>query len=224
MSERSDGVTITVRGEHEERIAPEEAVAHLTVRAEGPERGPVVEALSARSAPVGEDLARREADGSVVRWSSQRVAVWSERPWSDGRRLAPVHHASVEFAATFTDVPTLSWWLGEVAEHDGVEIGAIEWRLTPATATRVEAAVAARAVEAAVERASAYAAAIGLAEVVPVEIADAGLLAHAEPAASAPRLMRAAMSTGMDAAGPAVDLRPDDIVVSATVEARFTAR
>ena len=40
-------VVITVRGEHEARIAPERAIAHLTVRAEGHERGVVVERMGA---------------------------------------------------------------------------------------------------------------------------------------------------------------------------------
>lgn len=42
-------VTITVRGDHETRIAPEEAVARLSIRAEGPERGAVVERIAALS-------------------------------------------------------------------------------------------------------------------------------------------------------------------------------
>ena len=49
-------VTITVRGEHETRVPPEEAVAHLSVRAEGPERGAVVERIAALAAPLRDDL------------------------------------------------------------------------------------------------------------------------------------------------------------------------
>lgn len=214
-------VTITVRGTHQERIAPEQAVAHVSVRAEGAERGPVVELLSARSAPVGADLTARQAQGSLVQWSSQRIVVWTERPWSDGRRLAPVHHASIEFTAVFGDALSLSWWLGEVAERDGVEVGAIHWRLTPETARQVERAVAARAVEVAVDRATAYAAAIGRDEVVPVEIADAGLLGGGD-ATPAPQMVPAALAR--DAGAPAFDMRPADITVAATVEARFLVR
>jgi uncharacterized protein len=215
-------VTITVRGEHEERIAPEEAVARIVVKAEGAERGPVVDVLSSRSAPVGAELTARQAQGSLVSWSSQRMYVWSERPWADGRQLAPVHHASIELTAVFADAPTLSAWLGEVATHEGVDVGAIEWRLSPETAKRVEGEVAARAVAVAVERATAYASAIGCTHVIPLEIADAGLLSGPDAVAPAPRLMRAAMA--MDAGAPAFDLRPEDITIAATVEARFTAR
>ena len=97
-------VVITVKGEHETRIAPERAVAHLTIRAEGPERGAVVERMAGYSEPVRDDLASRASAGTVVDWTSQRVSVWSERPWSpEGKRLAPVHYATVDFSATFAD-------------------------------------------------------------------------------------------------------------------------
>ncbi len=45
-------VVITVRGEHETRLAPEEAVVHLSVRTEGPERGEVVERMSRLADPA----------------------------------------------------------------------------------------------------------------------------------------------------------------------------
>ena len=73
-------------------------------------------------------------------------------------------------------------------------------------------------------RATAYAAALGLAEVTAVEVADVGLLGDGSPAAASgpsPRMMMAA--SPMDSAS-ALELQPADIVVSAAVEARFSAR
>jgi hypothetical protein len=221
-------VIISVRGEHETRIAPERAVAHLTIRAEGPERGAVVERMAALSEPVRDDLVARASAGTVVEWTSQRVSVWSERPWSgDGKRLRPVHYATVDFSAVFTDFAVLSWWAGEVAEQEGVQLGWIDWQLTPETRAATEREVAAGAVGVAVARANAYAGAIGLASVTPVEIADLGLLARPESAeqAPAPRMLMAKASFAGDAGGgPAVQLQPEDIVITASVEARFTAR
>jgi uncharacterized protein YggE len=220
-------VVITVRGENERRIAPERAVAHLTIRAEGPERGAVVERMAAFSEPVRDDLASRKAAGTVAEWTSQRVSVWSERPWSaDGKRLAPVHYGSVDFTATFTDFAVLSWWAGEVVEREGVQLGWIDWQLTPGTRSATERDVAAGAVAVAVERANAYASAIGLSTVTPLEIADVGLLARSDPAQPAPRMLMAkAEFAAADAGGgSAVQLQPDDIVITAAVEARFTAR
>ena len=221
-------VVITVRGEHETRIAPERAVAHLTIRAEGPERGAVVERMAAYSEPVRDDLSTRKSTGTVSEWTSQRVSVWSERPWApDGRRLAPVHYGSVDFSVTFADFAVLSWWAGEVAEREGVQLGWIDWQLTPETRAATEREVAAGAVGVAVTRANAYAAALGLSTVTPLEIADAGLLARPESSAAGreERMMMAKASFAADAGGgPSVQLQPEDIVITAVVEARFTVR
>ena len=102
-------VVITVRGEHEARVAPEEGIVRLSVRAEGPERGGVVERISALSEPLRTDLSARKEQGGVREWSSQRVAVWANRPWNaEGKQLSLVHYASVEFSAVFTDFAALS--------------------------------------------------------------------------------------------------------------------
>ena len=217
-------VIITVRGESQTRVAPEHAVAHVSAAADGAERGVVVERIAALAEPVRADLAARKAAGGIADWSSQRVSVWADRPWnSDGRQLDPVHHASVELTATFTDVLALSDWLNQIAATEGLQVGVVDWQLSPETRARVERDVATDAVAAAVERATAYASAIGLTQVTPVQIADLGLLNGGAPEAPAPRMFaRAAMA--MDAAPPAaVDFRPDDIVVTAAVEARFSA-
>ena len=136
-------------------------------------------------------------------WSSQRVSVWANRPWNnEGKQLALVHYASVEITATFTDFAALSWWVSDVAERDGVQVDGVTWRLTPATAKATEAEVAAQAVKVAVDRATAYAGAIGLATVTPLEIADLGLLTHRpETPSPAPKMMRAMAMGAMDAGG-----------------------
>ena len=220
-------VIITVRGEHEARVAPERGVVHASVRAEGPERGAVVERIAALALPLREDLEARKAAGGIAEWSSQRVSVWANRPWNnEGKQLALVHYASVELTATFTDFAALSWWVSDIAEREGLQIDTVTWSLSPATARATEASTARQAVEVAVERATAYASAIGLGTVAPLEIADLGLLQRNEAAPSpAPKMMRAMAMGAMDAGGaPAVEFQPEDITVTAAVEARFAAR
>ncbi len=224
-------VVITVRGEHETRVAPEEAVAHLSVRTEGRERGQVVERMSSLAAPLRDDLESRKASGVVSEWSSKNVAVWANRPWNnEGKQLALVHYASVEVTAVFTDFASLSWWMTDVAEREGVQVDGVTWRLTPGTRKATEAEVASQAVKVAVERATAYAGAIGLTSVTPLEIADLGLLTQGEspaPAGGGMVLRAAKASFAMDAGAagtPTVELQPEEIVVTAGVEARFIAR
>ncbi len=222
-------VIITVRGEHEARVAPEEGVARLTVRTEGPERGAVVERIVALSTPLRDDLTARKEQGGVREWSSQRVSIWANRPWNEhGTQLALVHYASVEITATFTDFSALSWWLTTVAEREGVQIDGVTWQLSPSTRKTTEADVAAQAVSVAVDRATAYAGAIGLSTITPLEIADLGLLTEGGGSRQN-EMMRMPKAMMMSAVadtggGGSLEFQPEDIIVTAGVEARFTAR
>lgn len=218
-------VTVTVRGEHERRVAPERATIRVSVRSEGPERTVVLEHVMRLADPVRTSITERADAGSIVDWTSTRLSVRAERPWSnDGKRLAPVFYASVDFTATFAEASELSIWTSDISPWDGVEVGGVEWHLTPETRTQVEQEVAAEAVGVAVTRAQAYAGALGLEQVTPVEIADAGLISKAQGSAEAP-LMKARGGIAFAAdAGPVMEYEPDEIVISATVEARFLAR
>lgn len=218
-------VTVTVRGEHETRIAPENATIHVNVRAEGAERTAVVDDVMRLAEPVRDGLVARAEDKTVVEWTSKRLGVRAERPWnSEGKRLAPVYYASIDFTATFVEASELSIWVTDVSPWDGVEVGWVDWRLTPQTRARVEREVAALAVSTAVTRAEAYAGALGLHSVTPVEIADVGLMSSGQPAPGAPMLKaRGGVAFAADVA-PAMEYEPEEIVISATVEARFIAR
>lgn len=217
-------VTVTVRGEHEVRVAPERATVRVSVRTEGSERTDVVERVQRLATPLRDGLAARAESGSITAWTSTQSSVRAERPWSnDGTRLAPVFHASVEFTATFDEASELSIWISEVSAWDGVEVGWVDWHLTPETASRIEQEVAAQAVTVAVTRAGTYAAALGLGEVTPLEIADTGLISSGEPSPPNPMLKARTAAFAADAA-PGMRFEPDDIVISATVEARFLAR
>ncbi len=214
-------VIVTVRGEQERRVAPEHAVVQVSVRTDGPERGPVVERATTLAEPLRDDLVAHQRSGEVVEWSSGRASVWAERPWNnEGRQLPPVHHASIEITATFRDFGALSWWVGEIAENDAVQVAAVRWELSPDTRATVEREVAGEAVRVAVERARAYAEALGLETVSPLEMADAGLLLPRPSEPGAPKMLRAMAAES----APGVSLQPADIVVSAAVEGRFLAR
>lgn len=216
-------VTITVRGENETRIAPERATIHVTVRADGAERSSVVERTMGLAEPIRTSISERHDAGSVMEWSSKRLSIRAERPWNDqGKQLAPVYYASIDFTATFTEASELSIWVSEISPWDGVDVGWVNWHLTPQTRADAEREVASSAVGVAVQRAQAYAAALGLESVTPVEIADTGLLSREQ--SPAPQMLKARAAFAASAAGPAMEYEPEDIVISATVEARFTAR
>ncbi|GAA3925514.1 SIMPL domain-containing protein [Microbacterium soli] len=212
-------VIITVRGEHELRVAPERATVHLAVSGDGAVQDEVVAAVLAAAAPVREGLEERQRAGTVDEWTSRRLGVHSERPWSsEGRQLAPVHRATVEFTATFSDIPEMSLWVSGVSAEDSVSIGEVRWHLTPQTEAALEREAATLAVGAAVTRARAYAEALGLDDVTPLEITDRGLISTGAPAQPKAVMMRAAMDSG-----PVMRFQADEITVSATVEGRFRA-
>lgn len=218
-------VTITVRGEHEARVAPERATIRVTVRAEGPVRASVVDLVLRLAEPLRLSITERSDAGSVVDWSSKRLSVRAERPWNnEGKRLAPVYYASIDFTATFTEASELSVWVSDVSAWDGVEIGWVNWHLTPATRARVEREVAAAAVGVAVTRAEAYAGALGRSSVTPVEIADVGLISNREAAPAQPMMKARGAAFAAADSSPGMEYEPEEIVVSATVEGRFLAR
>jgi uncharacterized protein YggE len=218
-------VTITVRGEHEARVAPERATIRVTVRAEGPERSAVVDGVLRLAEPLRASITERKDAGSVLEWTSKSMSVRAERPWNaEGKRLAPVYYASVDFTATFAEASELSLWVSDISPWEGVEIGWVNWHLTSGTTADIEREVASAAVGVAVTRARAYAEALGLTDVTPLEIADTGLISSGQPS-PAPQLMKArgAVAFAADSA-PAMEYEPEEIVISATVEARFSAR
>jgi uncharacterized protein YggE len=161
--------------------------------------------------------------GPVTWWSAEQLRIWSTRPWNqDGEQLPLVHHASVGVAVKFRDFQALSRWVGEhVAGTDGFRLSSVEWALTVRRRDELAQQVRSRAVQDAVTRAQQYADALGLGKVIPVALADAGMLgANLHPTAGpGVALMRAASTGG----APDVELVPEDIEVSAEVDARFLA-
>jgi uncharacterized protein YggE len=218
-------VTITVRGEHETRIAPERATVRVSVRAEGPERTAVVEHAMRLAEPLRASITGRADAGTIVDWTSTQLSVRAERPWNnEGKRLAPVYYASIDFTATFAAASELSLWVTDVSPWEGIEVGWVNWHLTPATRTRIEREVAAQAVGVAVTRAETYARALGRNEVVPLEIADVGLISEGQQNPVAPMMKSRGVAFAAADSAPAMDYEPEDIFISATVEARFVAR
>jgi hypothetical protein len=161
--------------------------------------------------------------GPVTWWSAEQLRTWSTRPWNkDGVQLPLVHHASVDVEVKFRDFSSLSRWVSQhVANTDGFRVSHVEWALTSKRRTELQRQVRTRAVEDAVLRAQQYADALGLGRIRPVAIADAGMLGanlHPEGGSGGAYLRSAGMPVG---GAPDVELLPEDIQVSAAVDARF---
>jgi uncharacterized protein len=211
---------ITVRGSFAAFEQPERGTVHATIAYEGPAMEPVygrvardLDAVKASIAPLDKD------NGPVTWWSADQLRTWSNRPWNkDGKQLPLVHHASVDFEVKFRDFSALSRWVGEhVANTEGFRVTRVEWALTEKRREALQQDVRARAVRDAVTRAQEYADALGLGQIRPVAIADAGMLGARPESGPSPAFMRAAAVGG----APDVELVPEHIEVSAEVDARF---
>lgn len=215
---------ITVRGCYATSRAPERAIVSATIGYEGPVMEPVYERvirdLETVKASVS-PLADSEGD-AVTWWSADRLRTWSERPRTrEGGQLPLAYHVSVGVRVEFGDFTALSTWLGSlVAAVEGFGVSAIEWTLTEAHRDELLSEVRNRAVQDAVTRAQQYADALGLGEIRPVAVADAGMLADIPGSPGGPRFRSAA---AVAANAPALELVPRDIEFSVEVDARFTA-
>lgn len=219
---------ITVRGFFSAFQLPERGTVQASISFEGAAMQPVydrvahaLESVKASIAPLHD-----EESGPVTWWSAKQLRTWSNRPYNrDGKQLALVHHASVGVEVKFRDFAALSRWVGEhTVNTDGFHVSHVRWALTEARRDELLHHVRTEAVRDAVTRAQQYADALELGTVVPIAIADAGMLgASLHPdGGNSGTFMRAMAAPGSASGGaPDVELVPEDIEVSASVDARF---
>jgi uncharacterized protein YggE len=226
------GTIITVQGEHSAWYPAERATVRVSVHAFGAKREPVF----ARALAAAETLRNQiepmvdKNAGPVTWWASDRVSVWSERPWNnEGKQLPLVYHASLDVTAKFKDFDALSRWVEEAAVIADVTIASVAWDLTEATKTSANTEVRSRAVKDAVAKASVFAQAVGLAKVTAIAIADPGMLGDQTGGGGFPQpaMMKASMRGGAafdaQSAGPQLQLKPEEIEIASVVDARFSA-
>ena len=218
--------TITVQGRFSAFYPAERATVEISVHHEASKRQPAFDATVSAADVVRSTIEalHNPAAGPITWWASDTVQVWNEKPWNnEGKQLPPVFHARIGFTAKFSDFAALARWIEAVSTTDSVSVGSIGWALTEARTAGVTAEVRSRAVKDAVAKASVYAQSIGLGSVTAVAIADPGMLGDQVRGGGSPEasFMRAKSVGG--GAEPSLSLKPEDIEVSAVVDARFVA-
>jgi uncharacterized protein len=217
---------ITVHGSYASFLPPERGTVHATISYEGSAMRTVYDRVASDLESVQASITplRNTDDGPVTWWSAKQVRTWSNRPWNkDGRQLPLVHHASVDIEVKFRDFAALTRWVGEhVSATEGFRISHVEWALTEQRRDELLKEVRTRAVRDAATRAQQYADALGLGPVRPVAVADTGMLGvGGRPEGGGGVAFLRAAHAGPPAASAEVELVPEDIEVSATVDARF---
>ena len=215
--------TITVRGEFSRRYPAERAILTASVSFDGEDREAIITETADTASTVREHLAELKHDGAITSWSSDRVQVWAERPWNqDGQQLDAVTHASIGFRLVFTEFDELGRFLSDFSTTAGVAFQQIQWELTDATRTTATAEVRSRAVKDAVAKATVFAQSIGLGTVRATALADPGMLGdQTSPLSPATFAMDARMAKS--SGDPQLSVNPEDIEVTALVDARFLA-
>lgn len=216
--------TITVQGSHDAFYPAERATVTVAIAFEGPERATVVaQTTEGTTALVAGIADRHDPERGPVTWfATDRLQVWSHRPFNDkGEQVPLVHHAQTVTRAKFRDFDELARWLERAATYPGVRVDGIEWALTEKTRLGAVSAVRTRAVEEARAKAQTYADALGLSGLRCVAVADPGLLNDTSGAVGHP--MPASFSRAAADGGSGLAFTPEDIAVSAAVDARFLA-
>ncbi|WP_156391651.1 MULTISPECIES: SIMPL domain-containing protein [unclassified Nocardioides] len=220
----------TVRGSHTAFQSPERGTVMATLGFEGPELKPVynrvVNDLDAVKKSI--QVLHNPEHGPVTWWATKHIRTWANRPWNqDGKQLPLVHHASISLEVKFRDFTKLTDWVGRhVTGTAGFSLDGVVWALTENNRQDLERAVRTRAVQDASRRAQEYADALDLGTVRPVAVADAGMLTMGispmDGGGAAPYMRMASMAKDSSGASE-LELSPEDIEVSAQVDARFVS-
>lgn len=216
---------ITVQGSFDAFHPAERATVSVAVGFEGPERAPVVARTSEGTAALVAGIRDRHdpAAGPVTWFATDRLRVWSQRPYNNkGDQKPLVHHALTTTRAKFRDFDELARWVERAATYPGVRVDGIEWALTERTRTAAVEEARTRAVEEARRKAQTYAGALGLGPVRCVAVADPGMLGDHSSAQGGGGVTAFARAAKAEEPG-GLSFTPEDIAVSATVDARFVA-
>ena len=210
-----DGVTISVRGESHLDAPAELGTVTVAVRASDRDPAAAYDRVVRKTAQLSAKLTSLVESEAVLRWSVGPVSRWWNHDPGSSRRQHEVRQV-VRF--TMPGRAHVAEWLSSTADDGGLESDGVHWSLTDETRSRLLREVRAAAVADARARAHDYADAAGLGLPRLTALSDTGLLGGGGGVEMASARL---MSDAADDLGQT--LRPDDIRVTAVVEARFTA-
>ncbi|WP_116947711.1 SIMPL domain-containing protein [Jiangella endophytica] len=217
-------VTITVAGTAQRPLPAERGTVHLRATREARRSADVIPFVVDLHARLSADAERYVTAGAATRWSADQLYVSTvQRYRRDSDVSETFQVAAAGVAVRFADFVALSTWVTDVGAVDGVVVDGVEWELTEARRREVEREVRAEAVRDAQDRAAGYATTLGFATVEVEALYEPGLRPHEQPGWEGRGPFKIVQMGAADHGGPSVSLRPERIVVSATISADFTA-
>lgn len=211
-------LTLAVTGTAHRLVPAERAVLRVRIRVEHADRTTAVEGAAALQRRLSAEAEAHVASGAASRWSADQVFVrGTTRGFDEVEPSERVQLATAELSVRFSDFRAMSAWLTEVTELAGVEIPGIEWTVTDARRAEVEREVRAAAVRQAQEHAAEYAAELGSASYRLRALYEPGLRPGQRPVDRGESLWSAQSADR----GPEFTLRPEEIRISASVDADY---
>ncbi|MDX2558233.1 SIMPL domain-containing protein [Streptomyces sp. TX20-6-3] len=211
---------VTVRGEGRLEVDPELARIWVAVSARGPDRSATLTDLTRRNALV---LDLIKAQGSAVeKLETGSFSISPELTRKGRGERVHAFHGRVRVTAELTDFTVLGELVTRLADLELTSVDGPWWFLRPASPAYAEARRL--AVTEAVQRARAYAEALGTSLSSLLELSDAGAAEPLMPRRAA--FGSAAVAYAAEGVGdaPPLDLEPQRQTVTAEVVARFTMR
>lgn len=217
---------LSVSGAARRLVRPDRGTARVLVRLEGADREEVVAAAAALHARLTADARRFVERSAAADWSADQVWVSAtERYRGPKKKPKRLTVASATVRVTFTDAVALGGWLAELAEQDGAVVHGIDWTMSDEHRREVESAVRTEAVLDALDRARAYARAMGLETLELSAVAEPGLRRDEVGGGTAMyRMAGAGIAAAGESSAPQLELRAEEIELRAEVTADFTAR
>lgn len=205
---------MAVRGEARLDVDPEVARLGVTVSARGTDRAATLSDLTRRNA-LALDLVKSYGD-AVEKLETGAFSITPE-PGKHGRgERIRAYHGRVHLTVELADFTALGELTTRLADLELTRVDGPWWALRPDSPAYAEARRT--AVGEAVQRARAYAAALGTSLAALLELSDTGLL----PPPAAMGGMRMAFAADASDTPPPLDLEPQRQTVTAEVTARFT--
>lgn len=221
-------VTITVTGHAERSIAPNRCVVQLNIEFDAGTRAEAADATTA-SAAAFSDVIRaleKETAGPLRRWSLDQVQHSRYRPYHpQGKKLPWNYRSTATATVTFRDLDAVASFVDRASAIEGVNVTHLEWKLTRTAHAKAVSRVRDLAVRDALAKARGYTRSLGCKRIEAVALADPGMLnAGQRPDFGTPVMRAMAASAPLqDAERSAIELTPENLRITADVEARFEA-
>ncbi|MEU9864100.1 SIMPL domain-containing protein [Streptomyces sp. NPDC047971] len=205
---------VAVRGEAHLDVDPEVARITITVSARGTDRSTTLADLTRRNTRAL-DLAKTYGD-AIEKLETGTFSITPE-PGKHGRgERIRAYHGRVHLTVELSDFTALGELTTRLADLDLTRVDGPWWDLRPDSPAYARARHT--AVTEAVQRARAYADALGTTLTALLELSDTGLVPPPTPLGG----MRMAFAAESTDAPPPLDLEPQRQTVTAEVTARFT--